>query len=94
MVRVYIWIILNIDVIVYKNIKGAIWANKSANDFNRSIPSSIITSLFENPVNLSNLHQSWFMNKTRKSSSNLNVATEIYYAAVQRNFSYVSWKSE
>ena len=60
------------------------------NDFNQSIPSTIITLLFENPVNLSNLHQSWFMNKTQKSSSNLNVATEIYIAHIRRNFSYVN----
>jgi len=32
------------------------------------------------------------MNKTRKSSSNLNVATEIYFASIQTNFSYVNQK--
>lgn len=64
------------------------------NDFNQSIPSRIIALLFENPVNLSNLHQLWFMNKTQKASSYLDVATEIYYAFIQRNFSYVNWKIE
>ena len=84
----------NIDLAIYKIQIGTIWTNKSTNDFNQSIPSIIIGLLFENPVNLSNLHQSWFMNKTQKSSSNLNVAIEIYYAAIRRNFSYVNRKIE
>ena len=66
---------------------------KATNDFNQSIPTTIITSyLFTNPVNLSNLHQSWFMNKTKNTLSNLDIAAEIYSASIQSNFSYVNQK--
>ncbi len=68
-------------------------ANKTTNDFNQSIPAEIITILFSNSVHLSNLHQSWFMNKTRASISNLNVAIEIYLASIRTNFSY-AYQSE
>jgi hypothetical protein len=70
--------------------QGSILVNKTTDDFNQSIPTRIITILFTNPVNLSNLHQSWLINKTRKSSSNLMVAIEIYFASIQPNFTYVN----
>lgn len=72
---------------------GSIWANKTTNDFNRSIPTEIINILFSNPVHLSNLHQSWLMNKTQRVISNLNIAIEIYLASRQTNFSY-AYQSE
>ncbi len=68
---------------------GNILANETTADFNQSIPSSIIDSLFSNPVNLSNLHQPWFINRTN-SLSNINVAAEIYLSSIETNFSYVS----
>ncbi|CAF4378814.1 unnamed protein product, partial [Adineta steineri] len=70
-----------------------ILANKSTNDFNQSIPTAIINTLFQNPVGLSNLHQSWFMNHTKRSESNLNILIQISYSRLQKNFSY-SYQSE
>ncbi|UJR15712.1 hypothetical protein I4U23_002647 [Adineta vaga] len=67
---------------------GTVWTNKSMNDFNQTIPNKIITNLFENSVNLSNLHQAWFINKTEKHTSNFNVAIEIYSALLWSNFTY------
>ena len=68
---------------------GTIRANKTTNDFNQSIPIEIITILFANPVNLSNLHQSWLMKRTRRSVSNIQVATEIILVSNRANFSRV-----
>jgi hypothetical protein len=70
---------------------GTILANETTIDFNQTIPSIIITNLFFNPVNLSNLHQSWFINRTN-SLSNINVATEIYLSSIQSSFSYVNMR--
>ena len=84
---------LNIDVLLFyvkTNYTGSVWVNKSKNDFNQTIPTTIINLLFDNPTNLSNLHQSWFMDKTENSTSNFDVAVEIYLASMQRNFSYVN----
>ena len=67
---------------------GTILANKTSKDFNQS--AALIAALFANPVNLSNLHQSWFMKKNQTSQSNTNVALEIYVAFLQPNSSYVS----
>ncbi|CAF1162270.1 unnamed protein product [Adineta steineri] len=72
---------------------GTILANKSTNDFNQSIPTTIINTLFQNPVGLSNLHQSWFMNHTKRSESNLNIIIQISYSRSQKNFSF-SYQSE
>ena len=85
MVRVYIYLLPNIDSII----KGTVRANKTSGDFNQTIPAAILQDLFENPVNLSNLHQTWFMNKTQKYTSNIDVAIEIYLASVRPNNSYV-----
>ena len=68
---------------------GTISATKTANDFNQSIPAVTISILFASPVNLSNLHQPWFMNRT-DSLSNINVVVEIYLASLQPNYAYVS----
>ncbi|CAF1095920.1 unnamed protein product [Adineta ricciae] len=71
---------------------GTVRANKTLNNFNQTIPTAIIKNLFENAVNLSNLHQRWFMNKTAKYTSDINVAIEIYLASVRPNnfYSYQS----
>lgn len=73
-----------------RNSSGTILANKTSNDFNQS--AALIAALFANPVNLSNLHQSWFMKKNQTSQSNGNVAVEIYVAFLRPNSSYVSAK--
>jgi hypothetical protein len=67
---------------------GLIWANKTADDFDQSIPTEIINILFFNPVHLTNLHQLWFMNQRRQSASNTDVAIQIYFASRRTNFSY------
>lgn len=86
----------NIDFSKKNNIlfifKGTISANKSANDFSQTIPSTIIDNLFSSPVNLSNLHQSWLINRTN-TLSNLDVIFEIYFVSIQSNYSYVKKKS-
>ncbi|CAF4091856.1 unnamed protein product, partial [Adineta steineri] len=77
----------------YLNIwNGTILTNKTSNDFNQSIPQTTINILFSNPINLTNLHQPWLMNRT-DSLSNVNVALEIYFASLQTNYSYV-YRSE
>jgi hypothetical protein len=63
--------------------------NKTTSDFNQSIPIATINILFSNPINLSNLHQPWLMNRTN-SLTNLNVASEIFLASLQTNYTYVS----
>ena len=85
MVRIDICPMSNIDLII----EGTIRANKTLNDFNQTIPAAIIKNLFDNAVNLSNLHQAWFMNKTVKYTSNINVAIEIYLASVRPKNFYV-----
>ena len=70
------------------SITGLIWANKTVDDFNQTVPTEVIDVLFSNPVNLTNLHQLWFMNRRRTSVSNINVAIEIYLASIRTNFSY------
>ncbi len=62
-------------------------------DFNQSIPIITMNILFPSFVNLSNLHQSWFMNRTN-SLSNIEVAAEIYIASIQSNYSYVSFEKK
>ncbi|CAF3364219.1 unnamed protein product [Rotaria sp. Silwood2] len=76
----------------YTNPNGAIVANITINDFNQSIPITIMTILFSNPVNVSNLHQPWFINRTN-SLSNINVAAEIFFASLQTNYAY-SYQSD
>jgi hypothetical protein len=71
------------------SIYGNISVNTTTISFNQSIPLATITLLFTNPVNLSNLHQPWFMNKTN-SLSNILVAAEIYLVSIQANSSYVN----
>ncbi|CAF0854184.1 unnamed protein product [Adineta ricciae] len=66
---------------------GTLSSNRTPSDFNQSIPVSIINSLFSNSVNLSNLHQKWFMNRT-ESVSNLFVAAEVYFASIQTDYTY------
>jgi hypothetical protein len=66
-------------------------ANKTTSDFNQSIPSTTIDILFTNPVNLSNLHQSWLINRTN-SLSNIQVAAEIYISSIVPGYSYVSFR--
>ena len=63
-------------------------ANITTNIFNQSIPITIINILFTNPVSLTNLHQSWLINRTT-SLSNLNVAAEIYVSSVLPSYSLV-----
>lgn len=67
---------------------GTIIANKTANNFNQSIPISLITILFSNPVNLTNLHQPWFIGRS-ETLSNFDVAAEIYVASIVPFYSYV-----
>ncbi|UJR30912.1 hypothetical protein I4U23_018422 [Adineta vaga] len=72
----------------YTNIwNGTILANKTSSDFTQSIPISTINILFSNAVNLSNLHQTWLMNRTA-SLSNLDVAVEIFFESIQTNSTY------
>ncbi|CAM4887474.1 unnamed protein product [Rotaria socialis] len=61
--------------------------NKTTSDFNQSIPIATTNILFSNPINLSNLHQPWLMNRTN-SLTNLNVASEIFLASLQPNYTY------
>lgn len=63
-------------------------ANITTNIFNQSIPITIINILFSYPVNLTNLHQSWLVNRTR-SLSNVDVAAEIYVSSVLPGYSVV-----
>ncbi|CAF4578630.1 unnamed protein product [Rotaria socialis] len=72
---------------------GTIQATQDQNDFNQSIPNTIITALFENPINLTNLHQSWFLNQTHNSLSNLAVAAQIYLTSMQTGLAY-SYQSD
>lgn len=69
---------------------GSIQVNRTTNNFNQSIPSIIVQSLFANPVNLANLHQSWLINRTNTLSTT-NVALEIFIAATPLGFNYVSF---
>ncbi|CAF2158124.1 unnamed protein product [Rotaria magnacalcarata] len=69
-----------------------IQVNKTTSDFNQSIPIATINILFSNPINLSNLHQPWLMNRTN-SLTNLNVASEIFLTSLQTNYTY-SYQSE
>jgi hypothetical protein len=71
--------------------KGNIMVNITTIDFNQSIPIELIDILFSNPVNLSNLHQPWFINQTN-SLSNLEVAAQIYISLIIPNYSYVSFR--
>jgi hypothetical protein len=64
-------------------------ANRTTNDFNQTIPATTINILFSNPVNLTNLHQPWFMTG-RGSLSNIFVAAQIYYASLQPSYPYVN----
>ncbi|CAF4288810.1 unnamed protein product, partial [Rotaria sp. Silwood2] len=54
--------------------------------WNGQIKVQIISLLFTNPVNLINLHQTWFMNGTKNCSSYLNLSMEIYFASIQKKF--------
>ncbi|CAM4819705.1 unnamed protein product [Rotaria magnacalcarata] len=72
---------------------GTIQATKDQNNFSQSIPNIIIKALFENPIDLANLHQSWFLNQTHNSLSNLAVAAQIYLASIQTGFAY-SYQSD
>ncbi|CAF1395035.1 unnamed protein product [Rotaria sp. Silwood1] len=72
--------------------KGTILANKIINNFNQSISIIILNILFTNPINLSNLHQSWLINTTN-SLSNINVAAEIVFIPSQTDYSS-SYQSE
>lgn len=67
---------------------GTVRANRTTNNFNQSIPNSVLQSLFSNPVNLTNLHQPWFMNRTN-SFSTFAVALEIGMNSIQPNLNYV-----
>jgi hypothetical protein len=77
-------------LLIFNFLKGTILANKTTSDFNQTIPIAIINILFSNPVNVTNLHQSWFMNRTN-SLANIFVAAEIYYASLQTNYVYVNF---
>ena len=72
---------------------GTIQVNRTTNNFNQSIPSSTVQSLFANPVNLANLHQSWLINRTN-SLSPTNVALEIYLASTPLGIPYVNSDQE
>lgn len=70
-------------------LSGTISTNKTTSDFNQTIPANTLAILFAQPVNLSNLHQPWFINRT-DSLSNIDVAAEIYLSMIRSNFSYVN----
>jgi hypothetical protein len=80
-------------LLIFLFLKGTILANITMSDFNQSIPIITMNILFPSFVNLSNLHQSWFMNRTN-SLSNIEVAAEIYIASIQSNYSYVSFEKK
>jgi hypothetical protein len=80
-------------LLIFLFLKGTILTNITTSDFNQSIPLITINILFSSFVNLSNLHQSWFMNRTN-SLSNIEVAAEIYIASIQSNYSYVSFEKK
>jgi hypothetical protein len=62
---------------------------KTSADFNQPIPNTIVQALFMNPVNLSNLHQPWLIDRA-VSLPTAAVATEIVFVSLQQNFSYVN----
>ncbi|CAF1011818.1 unnamed protein product [Rotaria sordida] len=81
------------NIITYISIwNGTILANNTTKDFNQSIPATTLNILFTNPVNLSNLHQSWLINRTN-SLSNTDVAIEIFIVSLQSNYVY-SYQTE
>jgi hypothetical protein len=75
-------------LILCVDFQGTLQANTTADDFNQTLPMNIAQALFINPVNLSNLHQSWFIERNNQLST-INVLTEIYLEYLQINTNYV-----
>lgn len=66
---------------------GTIQMNRTTNNFNETLPNSILNSIFSNSVNLVHLHQPWFINRTN-SLSTIAVAMEIYFNSLRANSTY------
>ena len=76
-------------LVIFLLFPGTISTNQTTRNFNQTIPANTLTILFAKPVNLSNLHQPWLINRTN-SLSNIEVASEIYRSILQPNSSIVN----